>query len=180
MAKINISKIAIQAAISGICSVYVLLWCIDSPFAKFPCMVLPTIFLFVAFVIIFFDPDLLTPEYSIFQSIINALLYLGSYCVVLVGEYSPTASLPIQYTFPAKTFLALSIPFYYYRLTNALSIYFIPLGPIIGSLLSSYAYLTLSNIPIYIAIATFTQILFNVFVFPPIPVRIKATHKKTE
>lgn len=180
MPKIDISKIVIQAAISGIGCVYVLLWCIDSPYAKYPCMLLPTICLFVAFIIIFFEPDFLAPDYSIFQSIINAILYIGSYSVVLVGEYSPTASLPPEYTLPAKAFLALSIPFYYNRLMNSYSIYFIPFGPIIGALLSSYSYVTFANIPIFIAIATLTQILFNVFIFPAVPVKRYASHKKTE
>lgn len=180
MVKINISKIVVQAAISGVCSVFVLLWCIDSPFAKYPCMIIPTIFLFIAFIIIFFEPDFLCPEYSIFQSVINALLYIGSYCIVLVGEYSPTASLPPQYTFPAKNFLALSIPFYYYRIINYYSLNFVPFGAIIGSLLGSYSYVILSNIPIYLAVVALTQILFNVFIFPPKLVQYRMAHKKTE
>lgn len=180
MAKIDISEIIRQATIGCIACVVSLLWTIDNIYIKFFFMVLPTLCMLLAFIIIFFEPDFLEPYYSIFQSVINALLYTVVYCVLLVGEFSPTASLPFQYTFPAKIFLYLAIPFYYIRLENSYSVNFLPFGPIVGSLLSSYLYITFSNAALFIGVGILTQILFNAFLFPLTPVKINKPRKVTE
>lgn len=180
MTKFDVKEIITEFAIAGLNHVAILIWCIDNIFIKFGFFIIPTLIMFISFIIILFAQDLLRPEYSILESMINALIYAVVYCVLLVGDYSANEHLDITITFPCKIFLVLGGVFYCRRIYNAWKLYFVPLGPIVGTLLGYYTYFNFENKAIFIATGTLVQVIFNAILFPPQLVKSMQRHKKTE